>query len=97
MDNMFHKILINKESILYLILSANQNNSDEQFLLGVIYYKSKHISSDINKSSHHLTLSANKNDLNTKYFLGEIYFTDKYVSLDFIKSISLFNSFSKSK
>lgn len=47
------------KSIQYLMLSANQNNSDTQYYLGEIYLYGKYIPQNINKSIHYFTLSAN--------------------------------------
>ena len=44
------------KALHYFTLAANQNNSNAQFALGVIYLDSKFISVDFNKATLYLTM-----------------------------------------
>ena len=67
-----------------MTLAANQNHSDAQYQLGIIYSTGNFISRDINKSIHYLTLAANQNHSKAQYFLGILYSTGEFISRDII-------------
>ena len=51
---------INK-AIYYFSLASNQNHSDAQFALGIIYYNGVYVPRDIKKSIHYLSLASDQN------------------------------------
>ena len=70
-----------------MTLAANQNDSDAQFKLGLIFYSGEYIARDINKSIHYLTLAANQSNSKALYFLGIFYYSNEYLTRDIHKSI----------
>ena len=56
---------INK-AIYYFSLASNQNHSDAQFAVGIIFYKGIYVPRDINKSIHYLSLASDQNHLSAQ-------------------------------
>lgn len=71
----------------YYKLSANQNNSDAQLGLGIIYFYDEYGRKDINKAIHYFNLSANQNNSEAEIFLAFIYLYGHYVPKDENKAI----------
>lgn len=68
-----------------MTLSADNNNSDAQYLLGKIYIQNKYIFQDTKKSIYYLTLSANSNNSKAQYLLVEYYLNYDYHPIDLEK------------
>ena len=74
-ENIYSTILnISNKAIHYFSLAANQNNSDAQLNLGLIYSKGDLVSRDINKAIHYFSLAANQNNSYAQLNLGIIYY-----------------------
>ncbi|KAK8881199.1 hypothetical protein M9Y10_003931 [Tritrichomonas musculus] len=78
-------------AIHYYSLAANQNDSNAQNKLGVIYYDGIYVTRDINKAIHYFTLAANQNDSKAQFNLGVIYYNGIYVTRDINKAIHYYS------
>ncbi|KAK8834492.1 hypothetical protein M9Y10_027676 [Tritrichomonas musculus] len=79
-----------KRAIHYYSLSAELNNSEAQYQLGIIYLDGKFIPRNINKSIHYFSMAANSNHSESQYVLGTIYSSGLYFSGNINKAIFYF-------
>lgn len=76
-----------EKSISFLTLSSNQNHSDAQYTLGVIYYIGQGRNIDVEKAIHYFTISAKNGNKRGQLALGYIYYSGKNIKIDIQKAI----------
>ena len=62
-----------QDSIQYVPVNQQEDNSQAQYRLGLLYYKGQDVEKDWKKASHYWQLSANEGHSGAHYYLGLIY------------------------
>ena len=71
-------------------LSANKNDSEKNFLIGLFYYNGKLIPSDVQKAFEYFKLAAEKNHPEAQFYLGTLYHNGKAIAKNLMEAKKLY-------